>query len=305
MLSAQLAIFTALAALTPVHALGLLGIAPYMGTACQYIVFGTSQITTGESGHFDGHFGISPTTIEAVTIPPGLVPVPLSDSWTAHPQVFGSIYGPGANADSARQDFINAYNYAWSQPPTEGENTFSPVLSGQTFLPGVYRWSGNVALGASQTVTLTGALGSVFIFQSVSLTTGAFSKVKLQGGVTANSVFWVPSSTLGLGAFTQFAGISMTGTAVNVGASSTVDGSVFAQSAVNIGSGVVMTNDSGLCVAAGTSLTASGLSTKAKRAAKLAPRWDRDVVRSSKRSTKASKAHSNSRRAHVQHVKRN
>lgn len=115
----------------------------------------------------------------------------------------------------------------------------------------------------------------------------------------------------------------LTGSAANIGASSTVDGALMAQSAVNMcvrtyvashrstltcaanhsGAGVVMTNESGLCLSIKT-LTASGLSTKAKRAAKLAPRWDRDVVRTTDISRRSHlSARSNVGR--VQHAKRN
>ena len=60
----------ALAALTPVHALGLAGIAPYMGSACKYIVFGTSEITTGESGHFGTPRSLLNSLPVAYNIPP-------------------------------------------------------------------------------------------------------------------------------------------------------------------------------------------------------------------------------------------
>lgn len=72
-----------------------------------------------------------------MTIPPGLEAVPLQDYWTAHPQVVDSVHGPGFAADQARVDMMNAYNYAWAQEPTGYENEFSPILTGQTFLPGV------------------------------------------------------------------------------------------------------------------------------------------------------------------------
>ena len=77
MLSAQLFALAALAVLSPVSA-ALPGLAtpPNVGKLCNFIVFGSSGITTGSNGHYDGNFGISPTTIKAVTIPPGIQPVP-------------------------------------------------------------------------------------------------------------------------------------------------------------------------------------------------------------------------------------
>ena len=47
-----------------------------------------------------------------MTIPPGLAAVPTQDYWTARPQVFGLVHGPGETADQARQDYLNAYTYA-------------------------------------------------------------------------------------------------------------------------------------------------------------------------------------------------
>ena len=74
-----------------------------------------------------------------MTIPPGLAAVPTQDYWTARPQVFGLVHGPGETADQARQDYLNAYTYANTLAPTMPAPSI--ILGGLTFTPGVYHWS--------------------------------------------------------------------------------------------------------------------------------------------------------------------
>ncbi|KAL8280337.1 hypothetical protein RQP46_007254 [Phenoliferia psychrophenolica] len=248
MLAVPALVLAALAAVAPAAA-QLELIAPSMGTACNYMVFGTSAITTGATGTYDGTFGISPTTIDAVTIPPGLSSVPTQDYWTARPQVFGLVHGPGASADNARADYLAAYEYANTLAPTQPSPSI--VLGGLTFdIPGVYHWSTPAYSAASSTINIVGALGDVYIFQVNTLTTGAFSKVVLSGGIQADSIFWILESTLTLGASSEFYGIAMCGTAATVGASVKWVGAVFAKSAVTMGDAVEMTDGNGLCAGA-------------------------------------------------------
>lgn len=131
--------------------------------------------------------GISPTTINAVTIPPGLKKVEGEAYWSAHPQVSnGFVWGPGNVTDPAHSAMMSAYTYANTLPVTGAVDDRSTILGGQTFTKGVYRWSApacasicpgpsrlRVADGlriadtaASTTLTLSGALGDVFIMVS-------------------------------------------------------------------------------------------------------------------------------------------
>ncbi|KAL8283177.1 hypothetical protein RQP46_005955 [Phenoliferia psychrophenolica] len=312
MLSSQIFALAALTLLSPVSA-DFFGVAPYMGDACKFLVFGSSAITFGAAGHYDGNIGISPTTINAVTIPPGIQPVPGTTYYTAYPQVAGVVHGPGMLANKAHADMLAAYTEANNESPSSPTDSIEPVLDGMAFLPGVYRWSSEVALGAGATVSLNGAFGSVFIFQIGStLNTGADSKVILNGGVTPDSIYWVTGTSLGMGARSAFQGIVLTGSTAIVGANSNIKGSIYAQSAVTIGADVTMSNvfsdiscpalvQPTATVAAAAAATfsanaaataglgASQGATKARRAKAEAPRWDREVARNASRAHKAAR----------------
>lgn len=153
------------------QALALLGLAsagestvaaPDLGRACRFLIFATSAITTGDTGYYRGDVGelillerhglaahlvatrtgISPASIDAVTIPPGLEKVTGEDYYTAYPQVTGGfVYPPGNVTDPAHSDMLSAYDYANSLPVTGAVDDRSTVLGGQTFTKGVYRWS--------------------------------------------------------------------------------------------------------------------------------------------------------------------
>ncbi|KAK4694841.1 hypothetical protein P7C70_g8667, partial [Phenoliferia sp. Uapishka_3] len=228
-------------------------IAPSLGTACRFVLFGTSAITTGATCLITGNVGINPTTIAAVTIPGGLVGPLLPSNYYISPQVVGKIYGPGTITTAAQTDMLAAYAFGNNQNPSGAIDGYPALLDGQVFTKGVYRWTAAVGMSASATVTLNGALGDIFIFQMVTLGTGASSTIALTGGVQAATVFWVLGTTLTAsvqtphsfenrfrllvyyvpsGATSNFAGIVLAGTAITIGAGVNFNGAMYAQSAV-------------------------------------------------------------------------
>ncbi|KAL8291485.1 hypothetical protein RQP46_002463 [Phenoliferia psychrophenolica] len=189
--------------------------APPLGAACSFLVLATSKIITGQYGSYTGAFGISPTSINAVTIPPGLQPVEGELYYTSKAQVDGFVYGPGEVTNPARGAMIKAYRYRWTAP---------------------------AYIAAGATVTMSGALGDVIILQLDTLTTGANSIVTLVGGITPATVFYILGSTLKLGRSSQFQGQALVGSEATVGAYATWSGAVLAQ-----GTGITMSNPYDTC----------------------------------------------------------
>jgi hypothetical protein len=100
-----------------------------------------------------------------------------------------------------------------------------------TFTPGLYRAAAAIDIVAGAKVTLNGS--GVYIFQAhTAMTTGAATEIILENGATAENVLWVIGSALTLGASSIIQGSISTGTAVTFGGSSEVHGCVLAQTAI-------------------------------------------------------------------------
>ena len=109
-------------------------------------------------------------------------------------------------------------------------------MGGLTFTPGVYTHGSalNIAL-ANPTVTLDaqGDLYAYFIFVAGStLTTCANSNIVLINGAIAENVFWILGTALTMGADSTLVGSVLTGTAITIGTNGKICGRALAQSAV-------------------------------------------------------------------------
>ncbi|KAL8290266.1 hypothetical protein RQP46_003205 [Phenoliferia psychrophenolica] len=262
MVHVQASILAALALVAP----ALAQTAPDLGRACNFVLLATSAVTTGAASLLYGNVGISPTTLAAMSIGGGMRSVVNQTYFIANPRVEGLIHGPGNLTDGAVADVRAAYTDARTREPTGAVNVRDPILDGQNFTAGVYQWTTVVNLSAGQNVTLIGSATDVFIFQMVALATGAASQILLIGGISPSNIFWVPTSTLGLGAASQFYGIALAGSALNVGAGALWNGAAYALSAASIGTAVILSNPSGGCGTGPETAPAAFLTEKAKRA---------------------------------------
>ncbi|KAL8286754.1 hypothetical protein RQP46_004282 [Phenoliferia psychrophenolica] len=272
--------------------------APNLGAACQFTLLGSSAITFGATDSVSQNIGIYPGT--AITMPaPGIVYTAGTNCGTAHPYVAGVVCPPGSLTSQAHSDFLNAYDFAMNQQPTQSADFYPATLGGQTFQPGVYKWTTAVSTAASMTVTLNGNKGDVFIMNCLTLDQAASSTVLLTGGLDSSSVYWVSGSTINVGATANFAGYALCGSASTIGANTNIDGSIFAQSAITLGASVNMVNPSGCASRLSTSAAA-----RMKRNKVLEPRWDRPVVRSIESPKKHKKHHKAHAHARLTSVKR-
>lgn len=111
-------------------------------------------------------------------------------------------------------------------------------LGGLTLGPGVYCYAG--AISITGTFTMNGP--GLYIFRSAStLDTVANAIVALNGGATADNVFWVPSGATTLGAMTVFKGTVMAqSSAITLGdGASLQNGRVLSGSAVTLRNNVI------------------------------------------------------------------
>ncbi|HTC69987.1 MAG TPA: ice-binding family protein, partial [Acidothermaceae bacterium] len=125
-----------------------------------------------------------------------------------------------AVTQGAKAALTNAYNNAAGQTPT----IINTELAGQTLAPGVYT-SASGTFGMSGTLTLDGQnnAGAVFIFQTAStLITGGTGNVILIRGAQSCNVFW------------------KVGSSATLGAGSTLNGTILANTSISLGSGVTV-----------------------------------------------------------------
>ena len=106
-------------------------------------------------------------------------------------------------------------------------------IGGLTMGPGVYKWSSNVSVPS--TVTLNGGPNDVWIFQiAQNLSVSNGQSIILTGGAQAKNVFWQVAGQATLGTTSHFQGILLSKTLIAVQTGATVNGRLFAQTAITL-----------------------------------------------------------------------
>lgn len=178
------------------------------------------------------------------------------------PEITGTIYGvdaayvgngdqtcfagnpPASNktlVDNAVLDMGTAYGDAVSRTLPDATELYAGNISGQTFTPGLYKWSSDVLINSD--VTLSGGPNDVWIFQIAgnlnvasggSVPTGV--KVLLQGGAKASNVFWQVGGVTGatLGTYSTFNGNILSAKAINLQTGAVLNGRGFADTQITL-----------------------------------------------------------------------
>lgn len=136
-----------------------------------------------------------------------------------------TIYDPAVPADqvivsTAHTDLLAAYNDAAGRTADNTLSATSFELGGTTRTPGVYKIGTSAAITGA--LTLDGA--GIYIFQiGTTLTTAASSSISLINGALWSDIFW-----------------QVGGTSVTLGAGSTFEGAILANTSIGSGNGVTM-----------------------------------------------------------------
>jgi hypothetical protein len=206
--------------------------------AHNFAILAKSGISTVPGSVITGDIGVSPIAATAMT---GFsLALDASTEFSTSGQVtgkcFGASYAPSAAMLTAAISDMEAAYTDLSSRTTSPENTGiggSTGIGGMTFVPGVYKWT--VVLNLQSDVTLSGGADDVFIFH----TTGNINfatdvTVILEGGVQAKNIFWVAAMTVAVQARAHVEGIIYTYTDVTFVTGSSINGRIFAQTAVNL-----------------------------------------------------------------------
>jgi type VI secretion system secreted protein VgrG len=196
-----------------------------MGTSSTYSALAGSTLTnTGNSAVY-GDLGVSAGT-SITGIPPGIV-------------FNGTTHSNDASAIQGKIDLTSAYNYAVAQ--TGAIDLTGLDLGGMTLVPGVYKYTSSAQLTGILTLDGGGDPNSQWIFQIGStLTTAASSFIGMINGGIPGNVIWQIGTLATLGASNAFMGNILANASITVGASTSIDGRLFARTgAISLSTNVI------------------------------------------------------------------
>jgi len=221
-----------------------------LGSAGNYVILAKSAISTTGVTAITGDIGISPAAATFIT-GFGLV-MDASNTFSTSIYVAGRVYAATyavptpANMTAAISDMELAYTDAAGRiaipANTDLNNGVAGAIGGLTFAPGLYKWNSAVSIGAD--ITLNGGLNDTWIFQiSGALTMDAGKKIILTGGAQAKNIIWQTTGAVTLNStailMTEFAGIILSDTAITMNPSATVNGRLYAKTAVTLSTSTV------------------------------------------------------------------
>jgi hypothetical protein len=200
-----------------------------LGVAGDFVILSKSGITNVYKSAVTGDIGTSPITG--------------ADLLITCAEVSGTIYsvdaaGPlpcrvtdATRLTAAVSDMQTAYTDAAGRLNPDFLNLGAGNIGGKTLAPGVYKWTSGVVIPTD--ITISGGPNDVWIFQVAgTLNMSSAVSVTLSGGAKAKNIFWQSSGTVTLGTTSHFEGIILGQSGINLKTGATINGRMFAQTAV-------------------------------------------------------------------------
>ena len=208
-----------------------------LGTAGNYVVLAKTGVSTTGTTHIIGDVGLSPAAASFLT---GFGSLPLAGggTYSTSPIVDGRLYAADyadptpADLTVAVLDMQNAYTDAAGRTLPDFTELYSGNITGQTLVPGLYKWGTGVLINAAG-VTLTGDADAVWIFQiAEDLTVGSGAIVYLSGGAQPQNIFWQVAGQVNIGTTAQVKGIILCQTLISLNTGASFEGRLLAQTAI-------------------------------------------------------------------------
>jgi hypothetical protein len=202
-----------------------------LGIAGNFAILSKSGITDVYKSTITGDLGASPITGAAIQV--------------SCAEVSGTIYtvdaaGPlpcrvtnASMLTTAVSDMQTAYTDIAGRTNPGFLNLGAGNIGGMTLTAGLYKWT--TTLNIPTNITISGSANDVFIFQVAgNLTMGSAVNITLTGGAQAKNIFWQSAGSVTLGSTSHFEGNILCMTAINMLTNATINGRMFAQTAVTL-----------------------------------------------------------------------
>lgn len=215
-----------------------------LGSASKFAILAKSGISTVPASVITGDIGVSP--IDSTSMTGFSLILDSTTQFSTSTQVVGKAYASDyspptpANMTTTISAMETAYMDAKGRTLPDATELGAGEIGGMTIAPGLYKWSSGVLITTD--VTLSGGASDVWIFQIAGNLTMAGSKsVILSGGAQAANIFWQVEGGVGvdLGTGSHFEGIIMTIAGINMQTGASINGRLFAQTAVTLDANVV------------------------------------------------------------------
>ncbi len=207
-----------------------------LGTADDFAILAETGISSETSSMVTGDIGVSPSAATYIT---GFsLIMDSTNTFATSSQVTGDVYASDytsptpSKLTTAISDMRTAYVAAAGRTANYTE-LYNGDLSGKTLTTGVYKFASSVLINTD--LTLNGSATDVWIFQiEGSLTQAATTDIVLTGGALPENVFFQVADTVTVGTGSHFEGTILAMTNIAFNTNSTIDGSLYAQTAVTL-----------------------------------------------------------------------
>lgn len=209
-----------------------------LGTAGNFVILAKSGVSTTGTTAVVGNIGLSPAAASYIT-GFGLI-MDASNTFSTSSLVTGKIYAADytpptpANMTAAVSSMETAYTDAAGRTLPDHTELGAGDITSMTLAPGLYKWGTGVLVSAAG-VTLSGGANDVWIFQiAQDLTVGNGAIVTLSGDAQAKNIFWQVAGQTTLGTTSNFKGIILCQTLIEMQTGATLHGRALAQTAVTL-----------------------------------------------------------------------
>jgi len=209
-----------------------------LGTAGSFVILTETGVTTTGTTTVVGDMGVSPIAASAMTgfglIADGTNT--FSKSSLVTEKIYAADYAPPTptKMTTAIGDMETAFTDAAGRKSPNFIEFAGGDISGQTLLPGLYKWGTGVLI-TNAGVTLAGGPNDVWIFQIAGdMVVNNSAMVTLVGGAQAKNVFWQVSGKATFGTAADVKGIILSQTLISMNTGAKLSGRALAQTAVTL-----------------------------------------------------------------------
>jgi hypothetical protein len=202
-----------------------------LGDAGKFVILSKTGITNVTLSAVTGDVGTSPITGAALLLPQTEVNGEIHTVDAASPAPDAVINPSGLGV--AILNMETAYTDAAGRSNPDTTELLAGSITGATFEPGLHKWGTGVNIAGD--ITLEGSDTDVWIFQVAGpLTVGSSSNIVLEGGALAKNIFWQVGDSVTIGTTAHFEGIILSKTLIAMQTGATINGRLFAQTAVTL-----------------------------------------------------------------------